>query len=448
MSDDETERVTLRGLRDLLERFKAAATSPSEFAELVLDRVATLPADAAVLTSCDPDRLRTAAAAATARWAAGSARALEGVPVVVKDNFAVDGFLTTAGGRARAGIPIRQATAVSHLVAAGAIPFAKTNMTEYALRSHGRNAFFGDVRAPFAPGYLAGGSSSGSAAAVRLGLAPVALGSDTGGSVRIPAACCGVVGYKPAYGDIPTDGLVALSPTCDHVGILAARVDDLGLVLPVLGAPAQAPGDSLPVVTVPAHALGPLDPGVREAHERAGALLDAAEHVPRCIAGGALEQAIDAYEAIRGWEAGRAYGPVLRERPAAFGDEAASILRGFMTVTEAEYHAGLAARECLREVLVDELQGRAVMLLPTARVPAPPVDATELVVDGARLPLHMGFVTFALAFSLTGVPAVAVPAGRLPGGLTASVQLVGAPGDEGALLSAARRLEAGLRRGP
>jgi aspartyl-tRNA(Asn)/glutamyl-tRNA(Gln) amidotransferase subunit A len=319
-------------------------------------------------------------------------------------------------------------------------------MTEYALRSHGRNEFFGDVPAPFAPGYLAGGSSSGSAAAVRVGVAPIALGSDTAGSIRIPAACCGVVGYKPAHGDITTDGLVALSPTCDHVGVLTAGVDDLELVLPVLGAPAPASANPLPVLSVPAHALRPLDADVRAAYERAGDLLDAVDHLPRFVAEGGLEHAINAYDAIRGWEAGRAYGSVARERPTAFSEEAGAILRGFTTVTEADYRAGLEAREHLRQTLINELYGRAVLLLPTARIPAPPVGATEIVIDGARLPLHIGLIAFALAFSLAGVPAVAVPAGALQGGLTASVQLVAAPGDEGALLIAARRLEARLRR--
>ena len=322
MSDDEAERRVVPGLPGLLAGFAARATSPSQCAEQVLRRVAMLRPDAAVLTSCDAERLRVAAVAATTRWATGSARALEGVPVVVKDNFAVDGFVTTAGGRAQAGIPRRQATVVRRLIAAGAIPYAKANMTEYALRSHGRNPFFGDVPAPGAPGYLAGGSSSGSAAAVRLGLAPLALGSDTGGSVRIPAACCGVVGYKPAYGDVPTDGMVALSPTCDHVGVLTASVDDLGPVLSVLGAPAPATVDPLPVVSVPARALGPLAAGVRAAHRRAGALLEAAEHVPAFVAHEGFARSIRAYEAVRGWEAARAgYHHVHRSGGMSGGSE-------------------------------------------------------------------------------------------------------------------------------
>jgi Asp-tRNA(Asn)/Glu-tRNA(Gln) amidotransferase A subunit family amidase len=133
-----------------------------------------------------------------------------------------------------------------------------------------------------------------------------------------------------------------------------------------------------------------------------------------------------------------------RERPDAFGEETASILRGFAGVTEADCRAALKARERLREALLAHLQGRSVLLLPALRVPAPPVGADEVVVEGTRIPLHVAFIEFMLAFSLAGVPAVVVPAGPLPGGLVASVQLVAAPGDEGPLLDAARRIEAAM----
>ena len=159
-----------------------------------------------------------------------AARALQGVFVSVKDLFNLDGAPTHAGSRAALPDLGGQSAVVNRLRAAGAIVFAKTNMHEIALGATGENRWTGDVKNPHDPARQAGGSSSGSGVAVACGIGSASIGSDTGGSVRIPAAFCGVVGFKPTYGAIPLDGALGLSWTCDHAGPLANSVDDAAIV--------------------------------------------------------------------------------------------------------------------------------------------------------------------------------------------------------------------------
>ena len=163
-----------------------------------------------------------------------SARTLQGVFISVKDLFNLDGAVTRAGSRAALPDIGGQSEVVNRLRAAGAIVFAKTNMHELALGATGENLWTGDVKNPYDPARQAGGSSSGSGVAVSCGMGSASIGSDTGGSVRIPAAFCGVVGFKPTYAAIPLSGALGLSWTCDHAGPLANSVDDAAIVFDVL----------------------------------------------------------------------------------------------------------------------------------------------------------------------------------------------------------------------
>jgi len=171
-----------------------------------------------------------------ARSAAGDARPLEGMLIAVKDNIAVRGHEITAGSRMLAGYhAVRDATVIARLRDAGAVLLGRANMDEFAMGSSGQTSAHGPVRHPFLEGYVPGGSSSGSAAAVAAGIVHGALGTDTGGSVRQPAAWTATVGMKPTYGRVSRSGLVAFSSSCDQIGPISASVEDNARMLAVIG---------------------------------------------------------------------------------------------------------------------------------------------------------------------------------------------------------------------
>src|SRR4029077_4710277 len=181
------------------------------------------------------ERARREAQRAQRRLSRGDSGALLGVPIAVKDLFQTRALRTTAGSRIlRDCVPTRDADAVARLRAAGAIIFGKTNLHEFAYGVTTANPWWGIARNPHDPGRSPGGSSGGSAIAVVAGLCAGALGSDTGGSIRIPAALCGCVGFKPTFGGIPMEGAIPLGWSLDHVGPLARTVGDAGLLLDVL----------------------------------------------------------------------------------------------------------------------------------------------------------------------------------------------------------------------
>ena len=434
------------GLRGLLDDYAIGRRRPSEVAEEVLARVAATAPRPPVLLSCDAERLRSEARQSDERWSNGDAGALEGVPVVVKDNIGIAGLPTTGGGRAAVSPEPPYAPVGERLIAAGAIVYAKTHMTEYAMRPHGRSELLGDLPAPGAPGHVAGGSSSGSAASVRLGLCAVALGTDTAGSVRVPAAACGVVGYKPAHGQLPIDGIIALSPTCDHVGVLAGRVGDVEPVMGALGASLPAPeavaGGAPDVVLLDDRVIGPLERGVRAAYERAAQVLGASGRASPLSAGD-LDDAEAAFESIRSFEAWQVHAGAFGKDPLAYGPEVRALLERFAQVTEDDYELGLRVRGRWREHFLAAL-GDSLLLVPSLRIGAPPAQGEEVDIDGQRVTLRDALIRFMLPFSFAGAPAIVVPAGPLPDGLTASVQLVARPGGERGLLAAAARLEQAL----
>jgi aspartyl-tRNA(Asn)/glutamyl-tRNA(Gln) amidotransferase subunit A len=211
--------------RDALARIESAAA---------LNAFITVDADRALARAADLDRRR----------AAGETLGpLAGVPLAVKDNIAVRGMRTTAGSRILdAYVPPFDATAIVRLEAAGAVIVGKTNCDEFAMGSSNENSGYGVVRNPWAPDRVPGGSSGGSAAAVAAGCVPLALGSETGGSIRQPAAFCGVVGIKPTYGRISRYGLLAFASSLDQIGPLATTVADAALALAAMAGADESVG--------------------------------------------------------------------------------------------------------------------------------------------------------------------------------------------------------------
>ena len=215
----------------LLKGYGTGAFDPIEAVEACLARIDEIDGAVGAIVTRDATSARAQAARSAQRWRDGTARALEGVPIGVKDIIDTAGLCTAAGSPLFAGrVPSADATVVARLRQAGAVVLAKTTTPEFAFGDEAGDG----VRNPSAPGRWAGGSSSGSAAGLAAGLFPIALGTDTGGSIRVPASYCGVSGLKPTFGRVPRDGVFGVSWTLDHVGPMARTVEDLGLVLGVI----------------------------------------------------------------------------------------------------------------------------------------------------------------------------------------------------------------------
>ncbi len=388
-------------------------------------------------TAVDAAGARAAAAESAARIAAGAARPLEGVPVGVKANIAVKGLATTAGVESRRGaVAAEDAAVVAALRAAGAVILGHLNMHEGALGATTDNPFYGRTENPHCavnrPGRTPGGSSGGSGAAVAAGLCTLALGTDTLGSVRIPAAYCGVYGLKPGAGRLSQAGMALLAARLDTVGPLARSVADLAAVMAVL-APLGPARTIRSFGTLAVVEAADMEPAVRDGYARARdalAALGLAERVlpPDGIdlkmarVGGFLEAA---REGAVHFAADRAAGGISAEF--------AGLLDFGLKAAPALADAGAEAAAQARTAVLAALAGCDVLLLPTTPQAA--------FVHGAAPVTQADFTALA---NLAGVPALSMPAGVDRDGLPVAVQLVGRAGDEGALLAVAAQLDGAL----
>ena len=284
---------------------------------------------------------------------------------------------------------------------------------------------------PIAPGRIAGGSSGGSAAAVAAGLADAALGTDSGGSIRIPAACCGIVGFKPTFDLVPTDGCFPLAPSFDHVGPMGRTVEECEAMLRALApefASVAEPGTPRFAVAWTEHA----DPLVRTRVEEAAAALGATPidfPLESETSAAFMHDVADVHREL------------YAENGELYGEDVAVKIERCLAVTEAEASAGRRARERYRHAAEDALAGFNVLLTPTLSSVAPAVG-----IGDAALRQQMTRLTY--PFNALGWPALALPCGPAEDGLPASVQLVGRAGDDGLVLAAGRLLASLVRGTP
>lgn len=381
----------------------------------------------------------------------GACGPLHALPISIKDLFAVGGMPTRGGTRAALpdlGQP--EATLVQRLRAAGALIFAKTNLHELALGATGENVWTGDVKNPHDPARQAGGSSSGAAVAVASGIGVAAVGSDTGGSVRIPAAFCGVTGFKPSYESIPLAGGLNLSFTCDHAGPLAASVDDCALLFEVMSGRRTEHGRVArhPRLAVPRDWLAPRMSGeVAAVFERQLASLarEGARIEEISLAGLAI--AWEHYTPLVRAEAAWIHRDALAAGDPGFSDLVLPPLKAGMTIGAGAYLDALKARRAVQAELAAVLAQVDAIVCPTSPVLPPLRGQTEVVVaDGASMSTREAVLGQTLAFSFAGVPALAMPMGRAQG-LPVSLQVIGAFDADAALLALGRWIEPILARG-
>ncbi len=366
-------------------------------------------------------------------WLARPDEADAGEPVAVKDLLDTAGLATTYGSAIFADhVPTVSAEAVRRLEDGGFSVAGKTNLHEFAYGISSQNPHFGTVPNPAAPGRLAGGSSGGSAAAIAAGEAELALGSDSAGSIRIPAAWCGVVGFKPTHGLVSTEGCFPLAPSYDVVGPLASSVDGCERLLRAL-APGFEPVEleSLEELEVGVAWLDQAEPLVRARVAEAAALFPRRRELelPFAPANRAdfMREAADVHRAL------------FAGNEELYGENVGGKIELCLRVTDAEAAAAERERAEYRE-RVEEAAGELdLVLTPTVPFVAPPADADEL-------EIRAGAISLTYPFSSLGRPALALPCGPAEDGLPASLQLAGRNGDDARVLAAGRLIASRLAR--
>ena len=466
--------------RAIASQVRAGERRATEVVESALEEISTHDGEVHAFTEVHTAGARAAAEAIDAAVAAGrDPGPLAGVPVGVKDNICQRGRVTSCASRILEGwVPPYDATVVTSLVAAGAVIVGTTTLDEFAMGSSTENSAYGPTRNPADHSRVPGGSSGGSAAAVGAGMVPLALGSDTGGSIRQPAAFCGVVGVKPTYGAVSRYGLVAFASSLDQIGPFAQTVEDAALLLEVISGhdPLDSTSLDAPAPTLVSHLddgvaglrvglcrdlIDGASPEVTAAVTASAALLadQGAEIVEMSIP--ELHYGLSAYYLIAPAEAssnlarydGVRYG--LRvdaanvaemnaaSRTAGFGDEVKRrIMLGTYALSAGYYDAYYAQAQRTRTLIINAFAEayRSVDLILGATTP------TTAFALGAKVsdPMEMYLSDiFTIPTNLAGHPAVSVPAGRDAGGLPIGVQLLGPALSEERLLRAATVIEKG-----
>jgi aspartyl-tRNA(Asn)/glutamyl-tRNA(Gln) amidotransferase subunit A len=348
----------------------------------------------------------------------------------VKDLFDTAGVRTTYGSAVFSEhVPSDTADAVRMLEAAGYTNVGKANLHEFAYGTTSQNVHYGTVPNPVAPGRTAGGSSGGSAAALTAGLAEAALGTDSGGSIRIPSACCGTTGFKPTFGLVSTDGVFPLAPSFDHVGPMALDVGGCAAMMRALAPGLAAEEVSLGDVRAGVAWVDSAEPLVRERVAAAAALIPA-EPVE-------LPFATD-IQPLFMREVGDVHRELYPENAELYGENVSPKIERCIAVTDVEAAAATSAREAYRERMAAAFDRFDVVLTPTLAFVAPAADIDEIATRDR-------FVRFTFPFNALGWPALALPCGPAEDGLPASVQLVGKPGTDPLILGIGKALERALK---
>src|SRR5262245_8785867 len=431
-------------------RLRAREVSSEQVTEECLQRIeADNPRVNAFITVLADDARRRARQA-DQELAAGRDRGpLHGVPISIKDLIDIRGVPTTAASRVREGhIADRDAPVIAHLAQAGAVFVGKTNLHEFAFGTTNEDSAFGPARNPHDPTRSPGGSSGGSAASVAAGMALATIGTDTGGSIRIPAAACGIVGLKPTLGEVSTDGVVPLSRTLDHVGPLTQTVADASLVYhallgdPATVVPAAVPLHGLRLAVPRGYFCDVLDDEVRARFEEALTRLRAAgAHIDDIEIHHAADVA-PVYLHIQLADASAYHAPVLDSTPELYTVPVRLRLEMGRYVLAEDYVRALNGRDVLKREMDAALSQRDALLVPTLPIPAPAIGAHTVRSGSSDVPVRNAMLRLTQPFNVSGHPAISLPMGRTTGRLPCGAQLVGCRGQTDELIRVALSCEA------
>lgn len=407
------------------------------------------------------DQALDAARRAESEIARGGYRGpLHGIPISIKDIFAARGQRTTAGSKVLADyVPDYDATVIEKLEQAGAIIIGRTNLHEFALGTTTVNPHYGATRNPHDPERIAGGSSGGSAVSVATGMASASLGTDTGGSIRIPAALCGVVGLKPTFGRVSKFGVIPLAWSLDHVGPITRTVRDAAIMLEAIAGYDRRDTSSKDV-PVPRYSerLGrevrgmrigrPVDyffdiltDEARRSFEQATAALTelGCELVEVRLSSSHLIE--PAYLQTSLAEAAAYHQANLRRRPADYGDDVRARLELGASISPSAYIEGHRARRALLREFEAALELADALVTPTVPLPATRIGEEKVEIHGRSYNLRSLHLRLTCPFNLTGLPAISIPCGSTRQGLPLGIQIAGRRFDEERVLALAHALE-------
>jgi aspartyl-tRNA(Asn)/glutamyl-tRNA(Gln) amidotransferase subunit A len=459
---------TLATLSDALRKKEV---SPVEITRACLDRIQQHDRRVnAFITILAQPALKAAAKAESQILRGNHLGALHGVPYASKDLFLTSGMRTTCGSKIlEAFLPAYSATVIERLESAGAILLGKLNMHEFAFGATSVNPHYGPVHNPWDLRRITGGSSGGSAAAIASSFAFLTLGSDTGGSIRIPAALCGVCGLKPTYGRVSRYGAYPLAWSMDHVGPLAGSAGDVALAMNVLaGYDPRDPGSAK--VPVPDYTLAlsgdldgvrlgvpdqwyfdSVDPEVRSNIDDAIAHLKelGARVCPVTI--DLLPDASRAASIILFAEASASLEKWHRTRADALGADVRGRLETASTVTAADYLKALRIRRKVQGMFRQVFRTVDALITPQLPITAPLIEETDVLIDGRPEPVPAALTRFTRIYNLTGIPCLSVCCGYSTAGMPIGLQIGARPFDEAMALRVGNALErqlAGMLRRP
>jgi aspartyl-tRNA(Asn)/glutamyl-tRNA(Gln) amidotransferase subunit A len=460
----------MRTIKELSKDYRDGKASPIQTTERLLHAIESInPKLNCFITVLRDSAMRDAEEAEKMLKEGTDLGPLQGIPLAVKDLFYIRGVKCTAGSKILASnVATYDATAVRRLKEAGAVIIGTTNMHEFASGITNENPHYGPVRNPWDTDRLSGGSSGGSAASVSAGLAVAAMGTDTAGSIRVPAALCGLVGFKPTYGLISRIGVIPLASSFDTVGTLTRSSWDAAALLDVLAwhdegdistADIGRPGftrDATKLlkrtvrVGVPRrYFLDILDPGVSAEFER---FLNRLAELD-CESGATeiegIENVQDVFFPIRRAEASAFHEAWLASFPELYGDDVRAALELGEKVPAPRYISAQNSRPAMRETFLRAMSGFDFLAVPTAAIGAPKVGQKTVRVMGGEQEVPATLIRLTLPFSVVGFPAMSLPVGKTDG-LPVGVQLVARPFEESVLLNFANRYEEkyGLFPGP
>jgi aspartyl-tRNA(Asn)/glutamyl-tRNA(Gln) amidotransferase subunit A len=450
--------MTITGLTiaELSNRLASGQVSSSDVTEACLERIAADSGRLNAFITVLADEARADARRADIEIASGGYRGpLHGVPISLKDLIDLAGAPTTAGSRVLEGhVAVADATVAARLREAGAVFLGKCNLHEFAFGTTSEDSAFGPVRNPWDSTRFAGGSSGGSAAAVVAGMGFASIGTDTGGSVRIPAAVCGCVGLKPTSGELPCDGIIPLSRTLDHVGPLARSVADASLLYRAMagdrnprGLPSsRVPSGSLRLGLLKPYFLDVLDGDVEKAF---GLALERLAGAGVTISERAVRHASDiatVYLHLQLPEASAYHARRLDADPDLYTAPVRQRLEMGRYVLAEDYVRARGGADALRREVDAALEDVDALVLPTVPITAQPIGSTTLTFGGQAYPVRALMLRLTQLFNITGHPAISLPCSRSGGSLPVGLQLAGHRGRTPDLLALAAAVEEAMGR--
>lgn len=439
-----TAALAFAPITQLTRQLRNGEIGATQLIEHYADRIARFADISKAFISLDLERARAKAGVIDADFEAGAE--LNGIPYACKDLFDVQGLLTTGGSRVLAdNIAPRDAAAVRRMDRAGAIFIGKNNLHEFAYGATGENEIYGTPPNPYDATRLAGGSSSGSAAAVGYDLCAAALGTDTGGSVRAPAALCGLVGFKPTCGRIDTEGVIPFSWSLDHVGTLTRSAADAAILfetlVPDYRRPAAARLDGMTLGIPQAFFFERCDGEILDSVDRLMHFLRTAGALLKPVTLPSMEYTRSVSLAVQMPEALSYHNRYLEQRGELYSrDFRAGLALGQCLLAE-QYIRAKRFIETYRRDLNAVFEQVDTILTPATPTIAPPIGAVEISIAGCVEPAGNAITRYTSFFNMTDHPALTFPCGLHSAGLPIAAQLIGAHHADEALIASAMLIE-------